>query len=78
MSLEKKHELNIDELERVAGGAGSDKAEVKFQELEIAWYELGFPEHGYTSHTLLAYADEWEAAGYKPVARKFLKKFKTW
>ena len=78
MSPEKKHELNADELELVSGGAGTDKAALKFKELEKAWNELGFPKHGYTTSSLLAYADEWEAAGYKPDAKTFLKQFKTW
>ena len=78
MSLEKNHELNADELELVSGGARSDKAATKFKELEVAWDELGFVKHGYTTQSLLAYADDWATAGYKPDANTFLKQFKTW
>ncbi|MBQ6359543.1 MAG: hypothetical protein IJJ25_00100 [Lachnospiraceae bacterium] len=78
MSLEKNHELSTDELELVSGGANCDKAATKFKELEKAWNELGFPKHGYTTQSLLAYADDWAAAGYKPDAKTFLKQFKTW
>ena len=78
MSLEEKIVLNTEELGSVSGGAGSPDPTEKYEELKKAWEDMGFPEHGYTIHALQAYAEEWEAAGYKPGAKTFLKQFKTW
>ncbi len=80
MDSEKMVSLNPDDLELVSGGKKNQKVDVaeKYDALRRAWKGLKFPEHGYTSHTLDAYADEWEAAGFKPKAKTFLMRFVTW
>ncbi len=78
MDEKKITDLNINDLDAVSGGAGASES-AKFDEFKKAWASLGFEKHGYTSHLMQAFFEEWKAAGYKPTAAKdFLKKYVNW
>ena len=72
--------INLDaaDLGAVSGGAATSEA-TKLSEFKRAWASLGFESHGYTSHLMQAFFEEWKEAGYKPAAaRDFLKKYVSW
>ncbi len=78
MDEKKITNLNIDDLDAVSGGAAVSES-AKLEEFQKAWTSLGFEKHGYTSHLMQAFFEEWKAAGYKPASAKdFLKKYVTW
>ena len=75
-------EMNLEELADVNGGAKKNKAKAdpmkKFEELRKEWNSMKFEKHGYTSHQLYAYMDQWQEQNYKPAARAYLKTKKNW
>ncbi len=78
MSENKITNLNLDVLDAVSGGAAVSES-TKLTEFKKAWDSLGFESHGYTSHLMQAFFEEWKGAGYKPAAAKdFLKKYVNW
>ncbi len=78
MDEKKITDLNLNDLDAVSGGAAASES-AKYDEFKKAWASLGFEKHGYTSHLMQAFFDEWKKAGYKPSpAKTFLKKYVNW
>ena len=79
------NELNVNDIEKVAGGTcfdpagknapdnGGDLAEAKRAEFEAAWNFLKMDSKGYSVNHKAAIFKEWELNDYQPGAMEFLK-----